>query len=223
MQLTSRTLTVLKNFSLINPNVYFKPGNVLRTVTTNKTIYAKAEVDTDIDAEFGIYDLPRFLSALSLFTTPSIDVDDRTITIKGDKKRCTYIAGKKELLFLPPDNDLTMPAPEIQFTLTNDSLQDMLKGLAILGLPQVAIIGDGTTLSVQGVDVKGVVKDGYSIDIGDTDRKFKLIFELDNLKLLPMDYNVSIARKGQVGISQFTGSEFGLTYWIAVEKDSVYE
>jgi len=44
MNLTTDTLSVLKNFSDINQNILVKPGNKIQTISTMKNILAEAEV-----------------------------------------------------------------------------------------------------------------------------------------------------------------------------------
>ena len=57
MNLSNDTLNVLKNFATINPNLVFKPGQKLKTISESKTILASAEIVEDFPTEFGIYDL----------------------------------------------------------------------------------------------------------------------------------------------------------------------
>ena len=42
MKLTSETLSVLKNFASINQGIEFKKGNTIRTMSSGKTVLAKA-------------------------------------------------------------------------------------------------------------------------------------------------------------------------------------
>ena len=49
-------------------------------------------------------------------------------------------------------------------------------------------------------------------------KKFNIIFKKDNLKIIPGDYNVTIAN----GISHFKNNKLDLEYWIALEANSDY-
>ena len=73
MKLSEHTISVLKNFSMINPSVLFKPGQVIQTVSPQKTVMAKAVVEENFPVEGAVYDLGRFLGVLSclLYTSPS--------------------------------------------------------------------------------------------------------------------------------------------------------
>ena len=48
---------------------------------------------------------------------------------------------------------------------------------------------------------------------------FKFILDIENLKILPGDYEVNISSKL---ISHFVNKEKGVQYWVALEKTSNY-
>ena len=62
MKLTSKTISILKNFSTINQNLMVKTGNALSTMSAMKNIVAQAEVTEKFPQDFAIYDLNEFLS-----------------------------------------------------------------------------------------------------------------------------------------------------------------
>ena len=47
MELTEKTLTVLKNYATINPNVVINNGNVIKTISEAKNVLSSAEVDVE--------------------------------------------------------------------------------------------------------------------------------------------------------------------------------
>ena len=65
MNISTDTLSVLKNFSDINQNILVKHEIQFR-LSTMKNILAN-EVSEKFDSEFAIYDLPEFLRAVELF------------------------------------------------------------------------------------------------------------------------------------------------------------
>lgn len=87
MNLSNDTLNVLKNFATINPNLVFKPGQKLKTISESKTILATAEIVEDFPKEFGVYDLNEFLSVLSLIDNPTLEFEDKQYWYKGMAKR----------------------------------------------------------------------------------------------------------------------------------------
>ena len=45
MQITNNTFEVLKSFTSINPSIYINTGNIIKTISPQKTIIARADVD----------------------------------------------------------------------------------------------------------------------------------------------------------------------------------
>jgi len=74
MNLSTDTLSVLKNFSDINQNLLIKPGNKVQTISTMKNILAEAEVSEKFESEFAIYDLPEFLRSVELFEVEELNI-----------------------------------------------------------------------------------------------------------------------------------------------------
>ena len=75
MKLSESTINVLKSFSVINTGIELQPGNVLKTISPQKSIMAKAELPDTIPTGGCFYELNRFLGVLTLFcllyTSPS--------------------------------------------------------------------------------------------------------------------------------------------------------
>jgi len=61
MKLSTETLSVLKNFASINSGIEFKQGNIIRTMSSGKTVLAKATLKDDFPQDFCVYDLNQFL------------------------------------------------------------------------------------------------------------------------------------------------------------------
>jgi hypothetical protein len=61
MKLSKDTLDVLKNFASINSGMEFKKGNTIRTMSSGKTVLAKASLKDEFPQDFCVYDLNQFL------------------------------------------------------------------------------------------------------------------------------------------------------------------
>ena len=72
MNLSSDTLSLLKNFSEINQGILVKPGNTIKTISNMKNILAEAQISETFSSEFAIYDLPEFLRSIELFEKPQL-------------------------------------------------------------------------------------------------------------------------------------------------------
>lgn len=212
MKFDAKTLEVLKNFSSINPALKFTKGTELVTVSPLKTILAKATITSEVDEDFCIGELSRFMSALSLFDDPEISLGENSLVILDDKNRLEYVYTSEELIKVPTTREIKLPSVDAQFTLTNESFQAVKKAMSVLSLAELAVVGSDGVLSLEAIDSRGTTKDSFSINVGSTDKTFKAVFKAEYLKLLPVDYEVSICKKG---ISSFKNPD--IEYWIAIE------
>lgn len=219
MKFSDQTLTILRNFSAINPSIRFKEGNVLRTISVHDTILARAELDDAIDSPFCIYDLSRFLGVVSMFEDPEFEIHEKHMVIKGAGRHVNYTFAEPELLKLPTNKDIDINdgAELIEFELKNEHLKEIIKALGVLGLPDLAIIGDGKRIKLRATDIKNKDSDLYDIDIAKTKRTFSAIFKAENMRLLPQDFNVQI---NPGGVVYFKGK--GVEYWICLEDSSTF-
>ena len=217
MKIDTNTLTVLKNFAKINSSILIQEGNVLKTISSNKTIMAKAVVSTTFPKRCAIYNLDKFLSTLSLYEEPELDFDESKVKFSDNIRNghCTY--ADESTIIKAPDKELTLPSIDATFKLTNANLKDIERALGILGVPEIIVVGDGTNISIKASDTKNPTSDVFSIVIGSTDKVFKAIFKSENIRIIPGDYDVTISSKG---ISKFIGKE--AEYWIAVESTSTF-
>ena len=86
MKLSKGTLDILKNFSNINQSICFKEGTELSTLSIQKNILSRANVEEKFPKNFAIYDLSEFLSGLTLFDDPEFSFDNDNYVIIKDKK-----------------------------------------------------------------------------------------------------------------------------------------
>ena len=220
MKLTNETINVLKNFSTINQNLVIKEGSDISTMSAMKNIIAKATVEEKFAKEFAIYDLNEFLSALSLFSNPNLDFNDDYVVITEDGssgKSLKYWYSDPSVV-TSPTKEVTMPSTEIEFNLSSDTLSEVTKAAAVIGVPDMVL--ESGELRV--TDKKNDTANSYStqvIDSDDTTEKYKFWFKVENLKLLPGNYDVQVSEKR---ISHFKNSNLDIEYFIALEPESSY-
>lgn len=219
MKLSKETLQLFKNFSSINGNLLLKAGQEISTISAQKNIMASATVTETFDTEFGIYDLAEFLGALSLFADPELTFNDKFVLIQEGSNSIKYFAADSAVL-VAPTKKITFPAAEVNFTLSQEDLDMIRRTSAVLRGGDLAIVGDGTKLSVVVSDKKNATSNQSVIEIGDTDGTFRVNLKVENLKLLAGAYDVSISSKK---ISRFKAVNGEREYFIAIEADSTFE
>ena len=221
MNLSSDTVAVLKNFSDINQNILVKPGNKVQTISTMKNILAEAEISEKFDSEFSIYDLPEFLRAVELFQKPNLKFNGGSnvqIADNNSKQSIKYFFADKSVIVAPTKN-ITMPDKEVTFTLKKDDFARLQKGVMTLNLPDVAVKGDGKSITLVATDKKNKSSNDYSLSVGETNKTFTAYFKAENFKMVSDDYDVAISKQK---ISHFVNRNKPIQYWIALEPDSEF-
>ena len=218
MKLSTETISVLKNFSTINANLMVKAGSSLSTMSAMKNIVAKADVTEEFPSDFAIYDLNEFLSALSLFGKPDLEFgnDFVIITEEGTSKSLKYWYSDPSVV-TTPSKEISMPSTELTFNLSSDTLNEITKAAAVIGVPDMALSGGKLMVT----DKKNSTANAYetSLDVGDVAAEYKFWFKVENLKVMPGAYDVEVSSKK---ISHFTNTKIGVQYWIALEPESSY-
>lgn len=217
MQFENRTLNILKNFSTINPSIVFKEGNSVTTMSPVQTIIAKATIAETIPKQFAIAELSKFLSVISLFDAPMLDVKDNHLEIKKDDQSVSYTFGEESLIVYP-QKELKLPEFDIEFDLPESTLNSLLKAMAVLKYSEVAISGADGNIYLETVNTKNPSSDTFKVKVGTTSAKFKVIIKENNLKLISDTYKVKISKKG---LAELQGKY--VTYWIATEATSTFE
>lgn len=217
MKLSNRTLTILKNFSGINSSINVEKGNVISTVSRGKNILASATIQDSFDKDFAIYELSRFISALSLFNEPNLEFGEKSVKIFDNKKQeINYIYCDPDFILWPTKEQIEKVKDIegiVEFNLSSEMIQSLLKVSSVLKLNNICIVGDGENIKIKSTQINNNTSDDFSIEIGETDKKFNIVFDTENFKMLPQSYKVKINNR----LAEFKGDD--IIYWVAIEKD----
>jgi len=217
MKIGERTTQVLKNFATINPSIQFKEGNVLRTISQNKTLLAKASLADSISSEFAIYDLPRFLGVVSMFEDPTFELGEKMVRIQSEGRSVRYTYADPSTLVLPPSKEINVSNFDVEFDLSQENFNEVMKAIGVMGLPELAIVGEDGKILLRACDTKNVNSDKYDIAVGDTDLEFTAVFRTENLKLMSDNYKVGISSNG---LAYFKSND--IEYWVSIESNSSF-
>jgi hypothetical protein len=217
MKFSNETLTVLKSFTAINKSILLSSGNVLKTITPEKTLIAIADIADEIPSDACIYDLSRFLSILSLYNDPDVEFFDKYFIISEGKRRTKYVFADLSMIHTPPEKEITIPSADVTVSVSDGDLSAVLKAAGVLQFSEIAFVGEGGKCYLKAIDSSNNGADDFGIEIGETVDDFQIIIKTDNLKLMPLDYEVTLCSKG---ISEFKGK--GVTYYVAIDSKSTY-
>jgi|TARA_B100000035_G_scaffold237692_1_gene205984 hypothetical protein len=212
------TIEILKNFCSINKSIVIKPGNKLATLSINKNILAIAEVDEQFESQISIYDLGVFLGGLSLFDQPKIDTTQSnyvTVSDQTGRSKTRYFYADPDIITQAPEKEISLPSIDVKFRLEAGVLQQLQRAASVYQLPDLCLYGTDGVMNLCVTDKKNDTSNSYSVEVGTTEDSFCFCFKVENLRLLPGDYNVSLSKKN---VAMFQGD--GIKYYIALEPNN---
>jgi hypothetical protein len=216
LKFSPETLAILKNFATINRSILIRPGSVLSTVSTTTSIAAMAKVAEEFETTFGINDLPRFLSTLSLFNEPELRVSTDKIVIREGTNMVQYTCSPAKTIYTLEDEkyeklEKMIGSSKVSFELSDTVFQGISKALAILKVPEYRIAGDGKQIKIQAVDSENPTADMFETVLVDSDAEFEAVFRAENLRFLPLTYTVFYTK----GVAKFMADN--VSYFVTEE------
>lgn len=222
IKISADTLNILKNFSSINSNLHVKAGNTIATVSPSMTILAEATVSETFETEFGIWDMSKFLSTVSLFKDPEFEFDDTFVTIRSNNSKASvkYYYSDPSLL-TKADRRVKMPASYVTFDLSEGDISSIMRAASVLQAPDMCVEQEkgSSEAFIRVCDKKDPTAHSWSMTIhNESDSSgFRYWFKVENLKMIGGDYRVQLAEKK---VSMFEGKTSPVNYWVALESDS---
>lgn len=218
MQLSKRTIEVLKNYATINQSIVVAAGKKLSTMAVARNILSESDVEETFPVEFSIYNLNEFLAAVSLFEDPELEFSEKWANIreKGTKRGGIKYFFSNKALIVHPTKSIKMPDEiDVEFVLTEATLNKISRAAGVLGVSDIAVVGDNQGISLIVQDRKNDSSNDFEIQVSDAPvPSFKHYFKQENWKFIPGDYNVQISAKG---ISLFKSSTGSIQYAVALE------
>lgn len=221
MKISNETLNILKNYASINSNIVVLPGNTIKTISPSKSIFSEATISENFPIDFGIWDLNRFLSTISLFNDPDLDFTQNYVRISSGNSKIDYYYSEKSLL-TTINKKITMPTPTVSFKLSEKDFKEMSKVSAVLQAPDFAVVGEGNRMYVKIFNVKDDTANKYEFDLGANDlgKDFFALFKFENIKIISGNYTVSISNKN---LAEFSNDNCSIKYWIPLEMNSYWK
>jgi hypothetical protein len=223
MQISPKTLAVMTNFAAISDYIEIDPGNEL-TVVTNKGVLAKATVAENFPVLVRLYDLTSFLKAIGMFKAADCEFNETFVRIReadGDSEVSYRYAGPR-FGHTKPRRLTSLPEERIELHLPQEKWAALERAASVLKKKEVRVISDGDDVRITTYDQKNSNGHEFSTPLRGTPkgRRCNTIFLLDNLKLLPGSYDVTVTRSYTV-FKNVSGLD--LTYWIGCDPGSTFK
>lgn len=198
MKISKETLAILKNFQAINKSLLFTEGKELRTISEAGTLFAIAQIEEEIPARAGIYELGKLISALSMYDDPDLTFGDRFFEIKNStgKQKMRLVYTDPSLIYAPPEGrTLKMPDIDVKFELSQEDFSNIMKAGSNLGLTDFMVKGDGEMLYVGVANATDRNADSFFIEMGEYDKEIQYVVDITSLKFLNSNYIIKIGSK----------------------------
>lgn len=219
LKISEQSLEILKNFAQINTGIYINEGNKLQTTEkVNKSLAAYATIKETFPVEFGIYDLNKFLSIMTLSKDiPELDFDSHhvTITTYGGKSKIRYRFCSEDMLVVP-SRTLSLDSEDVVFDLDREDYIWVCNAAKVMATPSVGIKSDGKVVNIVTFDSKNdsIPDQALKLNIDPEGKKYNLVLDFNNWnKLIPGSYEVKFDdTKGH-----FKNITMDLEYFIALD------
>jgi hypothetical protein len=217
MQISNETIQLLKNFAAINSNILIRKGSTLSTISTAKNIFAKATVAEDFPVEVAVYDLNSLLALLTLMENQDVEFGEKSLTISKNNGKFEYFYSNANVIVAAPDKSIEIDSHFV-FQLTAEDVNMIIKAANITAAPTISVIAKNGTVSLTIGDKKNDTANTYKKTIGTSEEAFECHMSVDNFKVVPDAYTVTISKKK---LFHFKHDTKALEYFIAMEPDSV--
>lgn len=214
MKLSKVTIEILKNMATINQGIIINPGSELKTMNVVKSTLVQANIPDVFPCQFAIYDLNEFLSTISLFENCDIQFMDTHLEMTEGNQKIKYYYSVPSTIISPGEKTIKMTKVNKSFVMNKEVFERILKTSSVMKLKDFTIDCDGLT-----VCNRNNLGNIHTIEIPiecDSNSKSRALFKVEALKLIPLDYNVTV---NDDGIARFESKSpsYNIEYFIAFE------
>lgn len=226
MKFSKATIQILKSFATVNTGIYLQQGKFIMTRSVNGATYGETTLPDgeEISFDVAIYDLPAFLSVLSLSGEDS-DIQQTTrgdILIKGEGSEIVWPASDPTAITYPK-KPINFPTANVEFDISSDTYNKFMRIARGTGCDTLVITNKEDKVVIEGYDKitdTRLEKPITTFEISDYtyDTPFNFIINMSNMKQQPDNYRVKLWATGDKFAAKFEGDH---TNWVlAVESDS---
>lgn len=228
MKISKQTIQLLSNCAKIRESINFGAGNQIRTKDSSQAFNAIIEIDEEFPRDFCVYDLNSFIAALKIFNEPEIEFKESNMVIKDSngKAKINYAYTNPILIQVMSDYSklISLDNKICTFSLTNAQFNELSSAASLFGVDDIEFRAvTKETILVTATTSSGIKRDtdnSYSVSIDVSVEDFDKFTQLNIstmkslLKLMPMDFNVSIyAYSPQTYMLEFVDESQKIKYY----------
>jgi len=191
VKLNDGHIQILKKLSKINPTLKIAQGsNMIRSLSTNKTLFANAEFEVNFSRDVCIYDLQEFISALNIIKDPVLDLSNpKSILIRSDDRsqKLRYFDADENYITSYTEKEPKLPSEDITAVVTEDQIKTVMTAASTLRLEYIGFKGDGKNIYFRAFnsnDGDDQETNEFEIKLGDCEFTFNAMFKTDSVQFL---------------------------------------
>jgi hypothetical protein len=214
MKLSKVTIDILKNLSDINTGIVINKGDTLKSMNIMKTMFVKAVVPDEFPVDFAIYDLIEFLNVYSILGDPDMDFKNDHVVMTDQKSgdEIEYFYSSPSVIVHPENRSVNAPPGEKMFTLSQSNLSRIEKISSTAKLKDLKVTDKSLMIyNRNGVGLRAYLNLQISVSEGKLNDS---VIKIENLKLLPLDYAVTIGQS--LAWFKSTTDPYHIEYFIAL-------
>jgi hypothetical protein len=228
MKLSPETIEILSNFSSINNSIIISPGSVIKTINSERNVFAKATVQETFPRDIPIYELREFLNIFKIHKDADVDFsDEQYILVQHNRTRMKFyyadLYSLSKNLNLP-DRDYVLDDVVLSINLESEQIERVRKAANYYSLNDLSLTGAEGRIELLVHNKEDSTSKSYNVEIGETENQFCFNLIEKNIKILSGSYMLEIARVNDSNFAaRFINQNQELEYFIATEPDSSYD
>jgi hypothetical protein len=222
MKISKKLRAILSSYSIINPGIMFKEGNILSTISPLNTIMSTCVIDTTCPQDFCISNLSEFINIISIISdNHEITFNDYQMIINSGKSIIKYTLADPDTITYSGYDEPVFDNTLTSFMLDSFDLSAIIKASSILKSSEILIKGNSKGITITSGKLKEKSASRFTKKIDDIliepRIEFERIFNLDNLKIIDGTYRITLPDDPFMEMIS-TNEENQMKYWIVASE-----
>ena len=138
-----------------------------------------------------------------------------TVSDTHGRTKTRFFYADPDIITQPPEKEIELPTVDVKFNLDAGVLNQLQRAASVYQLPDLCLFSADGVMQLSVTDKKNDSSNSYSVEVGESTSEFCYCFKVENLKLLPGTYQVSVSKHN---VASFKGD--GIKYFIALEPNA---
>jgi hypothetical protein len=215
MKLSESTLSVLNNFKNLNDSILFYPGNEIKSLSSDKSVYMTAQIEDVIPNKFAVFSVRELLQVLTVVRDADIDFRDDHLFISNGHNSVVFRYANLQIVDDVYQKKINLNSPSFEVDLPVSEIKNMFKMAGYLGINDVNVeAGDSGKLVLH--DKKASHNHTYTIELNVPIEKGDVRFSISALSMLDIGYKLAFFP--EKNMIRFSGIEFPVNYHVSCTR-----